>query len=148
MSVIRFMTETFAEIATTIKNSIKLRDNFYTIEEHQLINHIKQTPKEYQEDLNHAILCFTERLNIANLLAYEYTYNRSGSPIIIERLTPKQLDGKTLSLPEFHTQLKSIRYNLISNSGRIFLGGEDTKRLETLITISKIPTHITQLKDR
>ena len=38
-----------------------------------------------------------------------------------------------LSLRNLWSELRSIRYNLNTNNGRIFLGGEDEERLDRLI---------------
>ena len=76
-------------------------------------------------------LSWVDRLNIANQLAVDYQYSKRNS-MTITRLEDvgSQIP---LSLRNLWSELRSIRYNLNTNNGRIFLGGEDEERLDRLI---------------
>jgi len=132
MSVKKFSVAEFADIATTIKNS-PLRKYFYTAEEEGLMARLNHYPPlETQRDKD--ILCWVERLHIANALAYHYQYSDTDT-IIIKRLNEKDLEGKLLPEKELYQQLRSLRYNLYTNNGRVFLGGNDLARLTRFIDI-------------
>ena len=125
MSVIKFLISEFAEIASTIKYNTFLRDHFYSLKETGEPAKLKLFPST-EKQLDKAILCWVERLYIANALAFEYQYGDS-DPITIKRLNEKDLEGQLLSYEQFLKQLRSLRYNLYTNAGRTFLGEDDTE---------------------
>ncbi len=133
MSVIKFLVSEFADIASNIKYDTVLRDHFYSLKETGELAKLKMYPPT-EGQLDKAILCWVERLYIANALAFEYQYGDS-DPITIKRLNEKDLEGQLLIRGEFWEKLRSLRYNLYTNSGRIFLGEDDLAKLSAFIQL-------------
>ena len=127
MSVIKFKTKIFADVASTIRYSAEFRERFENSEERLMSSVYKSTEK----DLEHSILCFAERLYIANACAYGVQY--SEDPIEIKRLEPGDLEGSLLNTRDFYELLRSIRYNLRTNAGRSFISKEDYERVSWYI---------------
>lgn len=133
MSVIKFSVAEFADIASTMRYDSVLRDRFLSLKEVGKLSKLKAYPPTEQQ-LDKAILCWVERLYIANALAFEYQYGNS-DPITIKRLTEKDLDGQLLSRGKIFEQLRSLRYNLYTNSGRSFIGEDDLAKLSVFIQL-------------
>lgn len=95
MSVIKFSVAEFANIASTIKYDTVLRDHFYSLKEIGELARLKLYPPT-EAQMDKAILCWVERLYIANALAFEYQYGDSDT-ITIKRLTEKVLEGQLLT---------------------------------------------------
>lgn len=133
MSVIKLLISEFADIASTIKYDAVLRGHFYSLKETGELARLKMFPPA-ERQLDKAILCWVERLYIANALAFEYQYGNSDQ-ITIKRLNEKDLEGQLLSYEQILKQLRSLRYNLYTNAGRTFLGADDTAKLSALIQL-------------
>jgi hypothetical protein len=131
MSVIKLLISEFADIASTIKYNPFLRDHFYSLKETGELARLKLFPPT-EKQLDKAILCWVERLYIANALAFEYQYGDSDT-ITIKRLNEKELEGQLLGYEQFLKQLRSLRYNLYTNAGRSFLSEDDMEKLSALI---------------
>jgi hypothetical protein len=133
MSVIKFNLEVFAAIASTIKYFGNIRDHFLSLKEIGVLAQLKAYPLS-EEALNRKILCWVERLYIANSLAFDYNCNSGAQEKIeVPRLSAKSLEGHLLGARGFLKQLRGIRYNLYTNAGHCFLGEEDMEKLERLI---------------
>lgn len=132
MSVIKFNLDVFAAIASTIKYTGHMRDHFLSLKEIGVLAQLKGYPLS-EEALDRKILCWVERLYIANSLAFYYNYSSGEEKIEIPRLSAKMLEGHLLSARDFLKQLREIRYNLYTNAGNCFLGEEDMEKLERLI---------------
>lgn len=124
MSVIKLILQELANIASTIRYSPDLRDRFYDWKERYLHVQFKST----EADLDRAILCWVERLYIANSLAYALQYPE-GDTITIPRLKEKDLEGSLISNQQLYILLRSLRYNLFTNSGRSFCSQDDMEKL-------------------
>ncbi len=133
MSVIKFSVAEFADIASTIRYDTVLRDHFYSLKEVGELARLKMYPPS-EAQLDKAVLCWVERLYIANALAFEYQYGDS-EVISIKRLTEKDLEGQLLSRREILEKLRGLRYNLFTNAGRTFLGEDDMAKLSALIQL-------------
>lgn len=137
MSVALIGIEEFADLATSIKYIDKLSKTFFSWRERFFnLLYSKQNgsvPTEIE------ILCFVERLYLANRMAYYYQYGDEceDGVIQIRRLEKHELQGKLLPFREILFLLRSIHYNLYTNAGRCFLGNEDMERLERLIDACK-----------
>jgi len=134
MSVARIETKKFVQVAHTIlyggRDASNLKDVFYSWSEkyeQQAFGEVKD-----KEDYDRrAVLSWADRLNIANQLAVDYEYSKQNS-MTITRL--EDVGSQTpLSLQNLWSELRHIRYNLNTNNGRIFLGGDDEERLDRLI---------------
>ena len=136
MSVIKFLISEFADIASTIKYGTVLRDHFYSLKETGELARLKLFPPT-EKQLDKAILCWVERLYIANALAFEYQYGDSDQ-ITIKRLNEKDMEGQLLSYEQILKQLRSLRYNLYTNAGRTFLGEDDMAKLSALIQLIQV----------
>jgi hypothetical protein len=133
MSVIKFSVVEFADIASTIRYDPVLRDRFLSLKEVGELARLKIYPLT-EAQLDKAILCWVERLYIANALAFEYQYGDSDT-ITIKRLNEKDLEGQLLSYEQILKQLRSLRYNLYTNAGRTFLGEDDMAKLSAFIQL-------------
>jgi hypothetical protein len=140
MSVIRFSRITLLRIAASITNSTELRDIFYSWKE-KLERQVFNTEKNYEDEQEIDIYRFVNRLSIANQAAYIYQYPDEDKKITLldikdkSELRPYNYPEllKEFNYPELLKELKSLRYNLYTNSGRVFLGEEDMQRLDRLI---------------
>jgi ribosomal protein L27 len=133
MSVIKFSVVEFADIASTIRYDTVLRDHFLSLKEVGKLSKLKMYPPTEQQ-LDKAILCWVERLYIANALAFEYQYGDS-EIISIKRLAEKDLEGQLLRRGEILEKLRGLRYNVFTNAGRTFLGEDDMAKLSALIQL-------------
>ena len=133
MSVIKFSVGEFADIASTIRYDPVLRNHFYSLKEVGELVRLRMYPSS-EAQLDKAVLCWVERLYIANALAFEYQYGDSDT-IVIKRLTEKDLEGQLLSRREILEKLRGLRYNLFTNAGRTFLGEDDMAKLSALIQL-------------
>ena len=127
MSVALISVEEFADLAISIKYNEELSKTFFSWRE-RFFNLLYSKENGNVPNENE-ILCFVERLYLANRMAYYYQYadECEDGVIQIRRLEEHELHGKLLSL------LRSIHYNLYTNAGRCFLGREDMERLERLM---------------
>jgi len=138
MSVASIQLPTFANVATTLKFCNDLKYAFYSFREKYLkLMYKKQADPEPDEN---EILCFIERLYIANRLAYLYQYpdECKNNSITIKRLEKEQLNGFILPISKLLEELKHIEYNIYTNAGRCFLGNEDMERLHRLMDACKM----------
>lgn len=131
MSVIRYGLKEFGAIASTIKGTGELRDRFLNDQEVAFLAKMKDYPIT-EDELDVYILCFVERLNIANSLAFDYTYNKKEISAI-SRLEAKDLEGEGLGRKTFYLNLRQLKYNLYTNGGNCFLGEKDMEKLSRLI---------------
>jgi hypothetical protein len=131
MSVIRFSRITLLRIATSITNSTELRDIFYSWKE-KLERQVFNTEKNYEDEQEIDIYRFVNRLSIANQVAYIYQCPDEDKTITLLDIKDKS-ELRPYNYPELLKELKSLRYNLYTNSGRVFLGEEDMQRLDRLI---------------
>jgi len=133
VSVIKFSLAEFADIASTIRYDTVLRDYFLSFKEVGKLSKLKMYPPT-EAQLDKAILCWVERLYIANALAFEYQYGDL-EIISIKRLNEKDLEGQLLRRGEIFEKLRGLRYNVFTNAGRTFLGEDDTAKLSALIQL-------------
>jgi hypothetical protein len=135
MSVARIDPKKFVEVAYTIlhggRDASNLKDEFYSWSEKYEQQAFSEVIKDQDDYDKKAVLSWVDRLNIANQLAVEYQYSKENS-MMITRLEDVSLQTP-LSLHSLWSELRHIRYNLNTNNGRIFLGGEDEERLDRLI---------------
>jgi hypothetical protein len=131
MSVIRFSRITLLRIAASITNSTELRYIFYSLKE-KLERQVFNTEKNYEDEQEIDIYRFVNRLSIANQAAYIYQYPDEDKTITLLDIKDKS-ELRPYNYPELLKELKSLRYNLYTNSGRVFLGEEDMQRLDRLI---------------
>jgi hypothetical protein len=135
MSVARIDPKIFVQVAYTIlyggRDASNLKDVFYCWSEKYEQQVFSEVIKDQDDHDKSAVLSWVDRLNIANQLAVEYQYSKETS-MTISRL--EDAGSQTpLSLCSLWSELRHIRYNLHTNNGRIFLGGEDEERLDQLI---------------
>ena len=137
MSVALISVEEFADLATSIKYIKELSKTFFSWRE-RFFNLLYSKENGNVPNENE-ILCFVERLYLANRMAYYYQYadECEDGIIHIRRLEEHELHGKLLSFRETLSLLRSIHYNLYTNAGRCFLGREDMERLERLMEVCK-----------
>jgi hypothetical protein len=117
----------FADVAASMRYTSDYREHFRNDHERLFAEMYKQT----EDDLDHAILAFVERLYISNAVAFAVQYGEK--PITIERLEEKDLEGSLLGKMQFWKTLRSIRYNLYTNAGRAFTSSEDMEKLDRFI---------------
>jgi hypothetical protein len=89
-------------------------------------------PSTEKEQINN-IMCWCNRLFWANQLAYMCTYQDADRKLL-------DLDEHSKARPHggrktLYRDLMSIRYNLCSNSGRVFLSKDDMEKFDNLCTI-------------
>lgn len=132
MSVATISIEEFADVAETIRTDNELRSIFKSFRERYLDHNLFGQTGTTEDDIH----AFADRLYIANQLAFQYQYHKSGE-ITIPRLTEKQLQGRPADHKTLLRLLRGIHYNLATNNGRVFLGQEDYERLERLIDTCK-----------
>lgn len=133
MSVVLITKKEFSDVAKSLLYHEALKEVFLSWRERY---YKTQFSKEINLNSNE-ILCFVERLYIANRLAYyyQYPYECQNNKIEIERLNEDfYKQGNILQDKELLRLLRLIHYNLYTNNGRIFLGKEDEERLERIIT--------------
>jgi hypothetical protein len=134
MSVIRFGDLAISRLGATIAQTDGLRDVFFNREE-RLEN--KFLYRDVIEDEYHyltdSIYAFVDRAWIANQCACIYQYEDSDRTI--SRL--QYVEAPPYSLSDFIEQASSLRYNLYTNNGRVFLGQADLDRLDRLIDAAK-----------
>jgi len=133
MSVIRFKPETLLRLGATIESSEKMRERFFDHTENLKRQLYANIIKDQQRYLSAGIVSFLDRLYIANQCAYIYEYedaDRTISRLVVTRVLP-------YSLSDFIKEAESLRYNLYTNSGRVFLGEEDLDRLDRMIDAAK-----------
>lgn len=137
MSVALISVEEFADLATSIKYNEELSKTFFSWRE-RFFN-LLYSRENGNIPTENEILCFVERLYLANRMAYYYQYGDEceDGVIHIRRLEEYELHGKLLPFREILFLLRSIHYNLYTNAGRCFLGREDMERLERLINACK-----------
>ena len=135
MSVARIDSKKFAQVAYTIlfggRDASNLKDVFYSWSEKYEQRAFVEVIKDQDDYDKRAVLSWADRLNIANQLAVDYEYSKQNS-MTITRLEDIGSQAP-LSLQKLWSELRHIRYNLNTNNGRIFLGGEDEERLDRLI---------------
>jgi hypothetical protein len=90
------------------------------------------------------IIYFMTRVIAGNQLAYHFTYS-IGKINEFKIIMPDELDDNVNfdvfdfdQLVKFHDDLRHLRYNLVSNAGRMFISGSDEKILDFII--STLPT--------
>ena len=135
MSVARIDPKKFVQVAHTIlyggRDASNLKDVFYSWSEKYEQQAFSEVIKDQDDHDKSAILFWVDRLNSANQLAVKYQYSKENS-MTITRL--EDVGSQTpLSLNNLWSELRCIRYNLNTNNGRIFRGGEDEERLDRLI---------------
>lgn len=137
MSVALISIEEFADLATSIKYIDELSKTFFSWRE-RFFNLLYSKENGNIPNENE-IMCFVERLYLANRMAYYYQYadECEDGVIHIRRLEEHELHGRLLSFRELLFLLRSIHYNLYTNAGRCFLGSEDMERLERLMEACK-----------
>ena len=135
MSVARIDPTKFLQVAHTIlyggRDASNLKDVFYSWSEKYEQLAFSEVIKDQDDYDKRAVLSWADRLNIANQLAVDYEYSKQNS-MTITRLEDIGSQAP-LSLQKLWSELRHIRYNLNTNNGRIFLGGEDEERLDRLI---------------
>jgi hypothetical protein len=135
MSVARIDPVKFLQVAHTIlygeRDATNLKDVFYSWSEKYEQQVFREVIKDQDDHDKSAVLSWVDRLNIANQLAVEYQYSKENS-MSIKRLEDVH-SQMPLSMRSLWSELRHIRYNLNTNNGRIFLGGEDEERLDRLI---------------
>ena len=135
MSVARIDPTKFLQVAHTIlyggRDASNLKDVFYSWSEKYEQQAFSEVIKDQDDHDKSAVLSWVDRLNIANQLAVKYQYSKENS-MTITRLEDIGSQAP-LSLQKLWSELRHIRYNLNTNNGRIFLGGEDEERLDRLI---------------
>lgn len=135
MSVARIDPVKFLQVAHTIlyggRDATNLKDVFYSWSEKYEQQVFREVIKDQDDHDKSAVLSWVDRLNIANQLAVEYQYSKENSMTIM-RLEDVH-SHMTLSMRSLWSELRHIQYNLSTNNGRIFLGGEDEERLDRLI---------------
>lgn len=90
----------------------------------------KQTKEEYRLSL---IKPFVFRLYLANMMSHCYTYWKEDEKEFVIPL-PELPEDKTLDLPVLLSELKSVRYNILTNGGNTFLGVKDAEKLDGVIS--------------
>lgn len=105
---------------------------FHTHQEELELKDLHKDACAVQEEIDLDIACWLDRLYIANQLAFAYTYNDGRNTIC--RLEKSHIDAATpLPTKELLSRLKSLRYNLYSNSGHSFVSQKDAERLDKII---------------
>lgn len=132
MSIVLITKKEFSDVAKSIEFYSFLRETFFSWRE----RYYKQKFNDEEVSRNN-ILCFCERLYLANRMAFYYQYYdecKDKRFITIERLDESDFkDGNILNERDLLKLLRLIHYNLYTNAGYCFLGQEDMERLERLI---------------
>lgn len=132
MSVILYEKEKFGSLAYHLTHTNQdLRDLALPYHEKLELQRFKTDQKG--EDLN--IICWVDRLYIANQLAFHQTYTRTNK-FEIETLDDKDItpQGLNWDTKKLYDWLNSVNYNIYSNGGRSFLSRDDHERLKGLIS--------------
>lgn len=138
MSVIGFSNKEMGELTEAVislNNRSGAMGYWWKFVSDQEIQEIqKYNPEKDQQDIaENKIACWMDRLYIGNQLAYIYTYDYDGQEI--DRLQSENIGAYTTwSDLKILEKLESLKYNLYSNSGHIFVGPEDLEKLESLLT--------------
>jgi hypothetical protein len=132
MSVILYTKEEFGSLAYHLTHTNQdLRDLALPYHEKLKLQRFKLRPGD--EDRN--IICWVDRLYVANQLAFHQTYSWGEgrfeiTPLDEEDINPNSIHWDYRKLYDF---LNSLHYNLFSNGGRSFISTEDMARLDGLI---------------
>lgn len=144
MSVILFERREFGSLANWLISTSNLRDVALPYIERMKLKQYKATFGD--ECAN--IVCWVDRLYMANQLAYHTTYTYRDGKFEIEMLQDEDIKSNGLNWDnkKLYSFLNSLHYNLFSNGGRCFVSEDDLDRLDSLISIiaRKIidgPTH-------
>ena len=127
----KFSVKTFADVTTSVLHNGDLRRKFLLDEEIGELALLNLYPIDDSE-LDKKILCFVERLYIANTLAFDYQYSEM-EEITIKRLERNDLDGSLIINTVLLLNLRSIKYNLYTNNGHCFTNETDMKKLDRLV---------------
>ena len=131
MSVIKFTAEQLGMLANSVlcKSALFDRAGIPFTEKAKFALYSDKGMTWAEQKLN--FLAFMDRLFVANQVAHDFSYNENFDII---RLKKENVNG-------FHNdyvllrELKSLRYNLVTNAGRTFTSEEDESRLDTLISV-------------
>jgi hypothetical protein len=146
MSVIGFSREEMGKLAhALISGEERQRSNGSLFFIHQddmemaydekAIKRWKKEPEPFDEDAwrRNKIAVFVDHLWIANQVAYHVQYPSDGMNGL-ERLEEEDIkNGALMTGHILHQQLTSVRYNLYTNGGSVFLGPPDMEKLDHLI---------------
>ena len=128
MSIIGFTKEEMARIG----KGIIMRHNDQSF--YNFLNEVQQAENQIEKiDIKNSVMCWIDRLYISNQLATVYTYGEKTDPKI-ERLQTTDFNfvngyGRNPLI----RKLKSLRYNIISNSGHMFTDPGDFEKLNDSI---------------
>ena len=132
MSVIKFTPEDLGMLANSVlcKSALFDRAGIPFTEKAKFAMYSDKTRMTWDnKKLN--FLAFMDRLFVANQVAHDFTYNEDFNII---RLKPEHVKGFYDDYVLLR-ELKSLRYNLVTNAGRTFTSEEDEDRLNTLISV-------------
>ena len=133
MSVVWFNTEELGEIYGRLKILADSDDEVKKIFADPIDKALGITTDE-------KIIYFMTRIIAGNQLAFHFTYS-IGKVNEFKIIMPDELDDKVEfdvfdddQLVKFHNDLQHLRYNLVSNAGRMFISGSDEKILDFIIS--------------
>jgi len=134
MSVILYEKEKFGSLANHLTLTTELREMSLPYDEKMRLKQYKGT----FDDECANIICWVDRLYIANQLAYHTTYTSHENKFEVELLDDPDIknNGCNWDNKKLYSFLNSLHYNLISNGGRSFISEEDMNRLDALISIT------------
>lgn len=131
MSVICHEAEKYLKIGNSLLNTEdeEFKNVILPEDERKYLSMLKADEK----DCYNNIMCFVERLYIANQMAFNMQYTRENE-FRIERLDDEKLNESGIyDLKELKSILESINYNVYTNAGRSFLSKKDDERLQGII---------------
>lgn len=132
MSVILYETKRFGSLANHLISTSDLRDASLPYDERMKLKQYKGT---FDDECTN-IVCWVDRLYIANQLAYHTTYTYREGKFEVELLDDSDIksNGCNWDNKKLYSFLNSLHYNIFSNGGRSFLSEEDMNRLDSLIS--------------
>jgi len=97
--------------------------------------HRRYSEEYFPEDAwrRNRILDFMDHLWVANQVAYHLQYREEMDKLELLDRKKDIINGALLNGVNIHRELCSVRYNLYTNGGTIFLGPSDMEKLDHLI---------------
>ena len=138
MSVIEYKGEDVGALANVVLMNEEYKSAITSIKDH----YEELVFKKDQKAIDNTVICFFDRLYIANQLAAAITYPSKDGIMTIHRLQVEDIKGLKFASTHLNgpralnSALRSMSYNIISNGGRSFFDEEDSQKLDNLISLT------------
>lgn len=135
MSVYVLSSADFGTIAATLRTArSSFSEMIFPLSDHEELFRVRIRPEQSREEYAATLIDpFVFRLYIANQMAKEYTYLKDERTSLVVPVIdfPK---SRPVPLKELLRLLDSLSYNLVTNGGNTFLGINDDKKLEQIMS--------------